>query len=294
MNAELELTPIAVGPETSAFEHMLVVLVLVGLAGHLLALLVTFVLHYYDTATRGARPPSSLATYASAFLGEWWFSLAYMVSFLPGYVPGKRLAPLRPGGGPPVLLVHGYLLNRACMFAIYWRLRRQGFHHVYTVNLRPTFGPIQEIADNLIPRVREIAAHHGRRPVHVVAHSMGGLVARKCLQRDPELPVASVVTLGGPHQGTYLAAFAISPAARELRPGSTFLDTLPADAPVPFTSIYSLVDNMVLPPESAVFGQRAIQFTDVGHVGLMYSRRVFEAIAAELPVDGEIDHRRSA
>ena len=30
-------------------------------------------------------------------------------------------------GGPPILLVHGYMMNRSCMFAMYWRLQRLGY-----------------------------------------------------------------------------------------------------------------------------------------------------------------------
>ena len=272
---------------------MLVVLVLLGLAGHFLTVLFTFVLHFYDTTSRGGRPPQPLATYASAFVGDWWFSLAYLLSFLPGYLPSKRLAANRANGGPPILLVHGFLLNRACMFAIYWRLRRQGYRHVYTVNLDPIFGPLQTMTENLSPRIREIAGHHNR-PVHVVAHSMGGVVLRKCIHHDPSLPVAGVITLGTPHHGSGIANFGLSAAAREMRPGSTLLGTLPETPSVPFTSIYSLVDNMVLPSDSAMFGQRMIQFTDVGHISLMYSQRVFDAILGELPGVEDVDVRRES
>jgi pimeloyl-ACP methyl ester carboxylesterase len=283
---ELELTAIA-PTEGSALARMLVVLVLLVLVGHFLVVLFTFVLHFYDTAARAERPPQPLATYASALVGDWWFSLAYLLSFLPAYLPSVRLAPHHARGGPPILLVHGFLLNRACMFAIYWRLRREGYRHVYTVNLTPVFGPIQEIADNLAPRIAELAAHHGG-PVHVVAHSMGGVVLRKCLDHDANLQVASVVTLGTPHQGSGIANFGLSAAAREMRPGSTLLSALPQTPSVTFTSIYSLVDNLVLPADSAMFGHRMIQFTDVGHISLMYSRRVFDAILGELPgVDGD-------
>jgi triacylglycerol esterase/lipase EstA (alpha/beta hydrolase family) len=289
---EIELT--AIGPaQGSTFVQVLVVLALLALAAHFLGVLFTFVLHFYDTTSRGTRPPQPLAIYASAFVGDWWFTLAYLLSFLPGYLPSKRLATHRANGGPPVVLVHGFILNRACMFAIYWRLRRQGYQHVYTVNLDPIFGPLQDIADNLIPRIREIAAHHGV-PVHAVAHSMGGVVMRKCLQHDPDLPVATVVTLGTPHHGSGIANFGMSAAAREMRPGSTLLSTLPQEPSVPFTSIYSLVDGMVLPADSAMFGQRMIQFTDVGHISLMYSPRVFDAILSELPALEGVERRDSA
>jgi triacylglycerol lipase len=242
----------------------------------------SFVLHFYDVMVRGTRTPAPLRDYLTTYAVEAWFTLAYAVSFLPGYLPGRRWAEHRVAGNPPILLVHGFFLNRACMFAVYWRLRRAGFHHVYTVNLKPLFGPIENAADHLAPRIREIVAHHGNSPVHVVAHSMGGLVMRRALHVDPQLPVASVVTLGTPHHGSMMASFGISPAARQMRIGSAFLAGLPAEPPVPFISISSGMDNVVLPNEHAVFGCRSIQLDDVGHLSLLYSQRVFEAVVDEL------------
>ncbi|MFG3207765.1 alpha/beta fold hydrolase [Streptomyces sp. NPDC048192] len=61
--------------------------------------------------------------------------------------------------------------------------------------------PFHVSADNLYEAVT--AAHHDKTPVHIVAHSMGGLVVRTALMRHPELwnHIAKIVFLGTPHYG---------------------------------------------------------------------------------------------
>jgi triacylglycerol lipase len=279
---EPALSNIPAAASSAGATHLLLALLGIGLAGGALLLAFSFVLHFYDVMVRGARTPAPFRDYLTTYAVEAWFTLAYAISFLPGYLPSWRWAEHRADGNPPILLVHGFFLNRACMFAIYWRLRRAGFHQVYTVNLKPLFGPIESAAAHLAPRIRDIVAHHSNAQIHVVAHSMGGLVMRRALHVDPQLPVASVVTLGTPHQGSMMASFGISTAARQMRIGSGFLAGLPAEPAVPFISISSEMDNLVLPNEHAAFGCRSIQLDRIGHLSLLYSQRVFEAVVDEL------------
>lgn len=56
-------------------------------------------------------------------------------------------------------------------------------------------------ADTLIAEVRRRAG----APVHIVAHSMGGLLVRAAIARDADAmaPVRRIITLGTPHQGSF-------------------------------------------------------------------------------------------
>ena len=45
----------------------------------------------------------------------------------------------------------------------------------------------------------------GERPVHLLAHSLGGLVAAETLNRHPELPAGRLVCLGSPIAGSAAA-----------------------------------------------------------------------------------------
>jgi len=53
--------------------------------------------------------------------------------------------------------------------------------------------------DEVVPTaIREVSAHAGGRPVHVIGWSLGGLFALLTVADDPELPVASVTAVGVP------------------------------------------------------------------------------------------------
>jgi pimeloyl-ACP methyl ester carboxylesterase len=47
-----------------------------------------------------------------------------------------------------------------------------------------------------------LARHLRERPTHVLAHSLGGLVALRTLEQHPDLPVTRVVCLGSPLCGS--------------------------------------------------------------------------------------------
>lgn len=74
------------------------------------------------------------------------------------------------------------------------RLRQAGFQCDTFAYHGVTRGPEEAIA-----RLREVLA---QGPTHVVAHSLGGLVALACLLEHPQLPVQRVVCLGSPLRGS--------------------------------------------------------------------------------------------
>jgi triacylglycerol esterase/lipase EstA (alpha/beta hydrolase family) len=123
--------------------------------------------------------------------------------------------------------------------------------------------------------------------VHLVGHSMGGILARCYLQRpEGAAAVVSCVTLGSPHLGSRLAPFAVSRHGRELRPDSPLLAALNA-VPLPdgvhFTAIYSRHDNIILPPEHArLAGADNVELAGLGHTTLLFSSRAAAVVAAAL------------
>ncbi|MFL6618741.1 MAG: esterase/lipase family protein, partial [Povalibacter sp.] len=70
---------------------------------------------------------------------------------------------------------------------------------------RPVFHPFDWRSD-LIELGRELLQSiraSGERRVMVIAHSMGGLVARAALGQDADLQIAKLVQLGAPNAGSY-------------------------------------------------------------------------------------------
>src|SRR6266516_2634613 len=106
----------------------------------------------------------------------------------------RRVRPLDAGDPrPPVVLLHGYAQHPANFTWLARRLRRDGWRHLY-----------------------------------LVAHTMGGLVARACIRaRGQASGVGRLITLGTPHQGTEIfPRFGLDPMVAQMRPGSPLLARL--------------------------------------------------------------------
>ncbi len=181
------------------------------------------------------------------------------------------------GGGRPVLLVHGFFSNGGYWWGIKRHLRRNGIYCVYTVNLEPPFGDIDEMAQQLARRVAAICATSGQPQVTLVAHSMGGLVCRAYLQRlNGDRHTARLITLGTPHAGTVHARLIPGPNLRQMRPGNHWLAALNREQGprprVPTTCIYSCHDDIVAPQNSgALRGAVNKPTPGVGHLEMTFS-----------------------
>jgi len=94
-------------------------------------------------------------------------------------------------------------------------LRAHGFAvHEPDVNFA---GSLSDRADDLKRRLERILAT-GVPSVHIIAHSMGGLDARRVIADHPELAqhVTCLTTIGTPHAGTTSADRGLRPAGRLL------------------------------------------------------------------------------
>ena len=191
----------------------------------------------------------------------------------------------------PVVLVHGLVDNRSVFSVMQRSLRKRGFAYVCTWNYSPLLTDIARGAADLGAHVERICAQTGHDRVHVVGHSLGGLIARHYVQRQRgDRRVESLVTLGTPHQGSLLAHVVPTPLIRQLRPGSPLLRELAEPAPgcrTTLTAIYSDLDQMVLPTSSgrcdhADLGARNVLVHGIGHMSLPRHRSVVDEVAATL------------
>lgn len=186
----------------------------------------------------------------------------------------------------PVILLHGLFQNRSCLLLLQWRLRTAGFDRVISVNT-PPWRDLESLVDTVAATVEAVRQATGREKVHLVGHSMGGILARCYLQLRSGAPqVANCVTLGTPHRGSKLAPFAVSRLGRSLLPGSELLSRLNA-APLPenihFTAIYTRHDNIIVPMESArLAGVDNIELAEIGHASLLFSRQAAAAVVKAL------------
>ena len=99
----------------------------------------------------------------------------------------------------PVLLVHGIWNAKTWLNPLAARLRGAGFD-AEAFGYASVFGGPGVAIPALIERLRE-----SDRPVHLIGHSLGGLIALQALSQAPDLPVARVVCLGSPLCGSSAA-----------------------------------------------------------------------------------------
>lgn len=186
----------------------------------------------------------------------------------------------------PVILVHGYVCNGAIWRPLARVLRARG-ESVWAADYEPLYGSIDGAVPQLAAQVDAALAATGRTRAVLVAHSMGGLVARAYLRAHGGAKVARVITLGTPHGGSMHAHLGAGRNAREMEPGSGWLTALAADERVglaaPLVALYSQHDNFVAPQVAAAHPRaRNVALAGVGHVALYRSRAVRAIVLAEI------------
>jgi pimeloyl-ACP methyl ester carboxylesterase len=211
------------------------------------------------------------------WLGETWHSLRLFNCDQVWRAGFPEPAVDRDPARPAVLLIHGYMCNRAVWRE--WLPRMSRAANVATLNLEPVFGTIEGYAERIAQAVERLREASGAPRVTIVAHSMGGLATRAYLRRHGAAAVAQVITLATPHHGTVFARLGLGRNARQMRPGSDFLRTLNGtNEPVPFTCIAAGDDNLIVPRSSPLLpGAAAIRIERVGHLALLGDERALQA-----------------
>jgi pimeloyl-ACP methyl ester carboxylesterase len=198
--------------------------------------------------------------------------------------------------GTPILLVHGMIDNRAIFRVLRRRLRRRGFGTLRAVNYSPVTNDVRQAARVFGAEVEAAVALTGYERVHVIAHSLGGLIARYYIQRlGGDERVHTLVTLGTPHQGSLHGYLLPVQLCRQLRPGSDLMAELTLPAPASqtrFVAYWSDLDQVIVPHVSARLdhpdlGARNVRVHDVGHLSMPRAGRVAHDIAGLL---SQLDH----
>ena len=214
----------------------------------------------------------------------------YRVEHLPPVQRGLVISDVE-AAGTPILLVHGMVDNRSIFTLLRLGLRRRGFGRVTTMNYSPLTTDVRAAAARLAEEVEALVAETGYERIHVVGHSMGGLIARYYVTRlGGDERVHTLVTLGTPHQGTYTAYGWHNQLTRQLRPGSGLMREL--DQPVPhcrtrFVAYWSDLDQMIFPQRNAALEHpdlsvRNIDLHGVGHMSLPILGSVVHGISTTL------------
>jgi len=201
----------------------------------------------------------------------------------------------------PILLVHGIIDNHAIFTVMERALRRRGFQTLSAYDYGLLTHNIPRAAVRLAKAIEKLSAATGHERIHVIGHSLGGLIARYYVQRlGGDRHVHTLVTLGTPHQGTQLAWLApLLPLVRQLTPNSAVIQELAEPAPgcrTRFIAFYSDIDHLIVPSRNARLDHSDLNVENVavrgvGHLSMPNNGRIALTIAEALR---QLDHDGAA
>ena len=268
-------------------------------------------------AQRGARSLLSPAGLKGLAVELTWVA-AHVVTYPFGVVEEKAtedverfslegLPPVHRGliigdveaAGTPILLLHGLVDNRSIFTVLRRALRRRGFGRIWTMNYHVMTHDVRVAAQRLAATIEAVCEQTGYERIHVIGHSMGGIIARYYVQRmGGDARVHTLVTLGSPHGGTRAAHLLPRGVCRQLTPRSDVIAELAKPAAgcrTRFVSFWSDLDGLISPKASARIDHpdltaRNVFVRGVGHMSLPIDGRVTREIAATL---AQLDHHGS-
>ena len=189
----------------------------------------------------------------------------------------------------PVLLVHGLRGLTSGWYEVAGALRARG-ETVVMLSYRPFAQTVEEVAERLADTVGTLLDDTGADKVHLVGHSLGGVVIAQAFA-DGMLTgqVDTVVTVASPFGGSpWASLLPVGATVRSLRGGSPLLRRLavaPAPEGVSWLAISATSDLIVpgrrsVPPQSTVVN---LAVDGIGHRGLLQDPQVVTSIVDALP-----------
>jgi triacylglycerol lipase len=134
--------------------------------------------------------PASVPLWLESLVGLEWLTLRMSPVYFGCGVPR--------GDGAAVIVVPGFLGSDLYLQELYWWLGRMGYRP-YMSRIGRNAECLDLLVTRLMATVAEAHEDTGRK-VHLIGHSLGGMLSRSAAALRPER-VASVMTLGSPFRG---------------------------------------------------------------------------------------------
>jgi triacylglycerol lipase len=215
---------------------------------------------------------------------------SYRLEHLPPVQRGLLVSNVE-AAGTPILLVHGIVSNRSIFTLLRRGLTRRGFSNVFAMNYLTVANDVRTAAAGLSVEVERIVEETGFERIHIIGHSLGGLIARYYITRlGGDARVHTLITLGTPHEGSYAAYAVPTTLMQQMRPGSHLMRELARPVRgcrTRFISYWSDNDWAIHPQRSAALrhrdlGARNIKLHGAGHLTLPMLGEVVHGISTAL------------
>ncbi len=128
----------------------------------------------------------------------WFESLAGVDWALLHFSPVYYGLGIKKGDGSPVIVVPGFLGSDIYLYELYLWLSRVGYKS-YLSEIGWNADCLDTLAQKLIETIKKANRETGRK-VHLLGHSLGGVLSRSAAIQHPDL-VESVITLASPFRG---------------------------------------------------------------------------------------------
>ena len=189
----------------------------------------------------------------------------------------------------PVLLVHGYASTESVWTPLRCALAEAGFGHIVSLTYNSFATDPVAVSAELTHQALRAAAAAGAPRVHLIGHSLGGLIVRSALAASAALrsQTGSAVTIASPHRGVSLARIAPGRCARIMHRGRRpVLPEVTAPRTVRWLAYYSDGDRVV-PPASARlddprYGAANLLIPGCGHLTICRDARLIRSLVPEL------------
>ena len=246
----------------------------------------------YKNTFRKDQKAANRPIWRESFFGLEWTALrASPVYYGLGVPRGDRSA---------VISIPGFMGTDLYLQELHWWLRRVGYRS-YLSDIGRNADCLDLLVDRLLATVEKAHSETGR-VVHLIGHSLGGILALSAASLRPDV-VASVITLGSPFRGVRSHPIVLQMAkvvreriksARErdhTKPACytgycdcDAVSALQVDCPrtVPHTAVYTKTDGIV-DWRVCINEDPATNVEVTGtHVGLVFNPSVYELIARRL------------
>ncbi len=189
----------------------------------------------------------------------------------------------------PVLLVHGYAASESVWTPLRRALVEVGFGHIVSLTYNSFATDPEAVSAELTHQALRALTVTGAPRVHLVGHSLGGLIVRCALAGSAALSsqAGSAVTIASPHCGAHLARIAPGRCARIMHRGPrSCLPEVDAPRPIRWLAYYSDGDRVV-PPASARlddprYGAANVLIPNCGHLTICRDIRLIRSLVPEL------------